>query len=201
MSTQTPIQMELLQKMQKEVKENERPIWHAFPDSTHRAKQIPGRMTSPPWLVLRLILLVGVLLVFIATSVVYHTASSLVWGYGAILLIAILVVVGVVLWRRHIRLMRLSRTLYAITTGQRLLVLTLDRDQLVQNSYYAQDLGRIDLVERSDGWGDIVIGGQQRLQSTGYSISMTTPRLIGIEHAREVSRLLTQLQSEQLPPQ
>jgi hypothetical protein len=86
---------------------------------------------------------------------------------------------------------RVLHTLYAITT-KRLIVLTRDRNQYPQNSYYPSDLGPINLIERADGWGDIVIGGQQRVLR-GFSV---TPRLAGIEHVRDVASLLTQLKEE-----
>ena len=91
---------------------------------------------------------------------------------------------------------RLHRTLYAITT-QRLIVLTLDCDQWIQNSYYPVDLGRVDVIERSDEWGDIIIGNQQRIESHGFSLAVITPQLCGVPQVRQVASLLTGLKAQQ----
>lgn len=190
--------MELVQKLRQQLQANEEQLWCSFPDRTRRAKQTPGRMFIPSWFIIRLILLGGIFIVFITTSVIYHTDAFLTLGYAVIVVAALIVGLGLVLLRRHVRLMRLQHTIYAITT-QRLLVLTLDRDQMVQNSYYPADLGRIDLIERRDGWGDIIIGGQQHLQSRGgFSLAVLSPRLSGVAKVREVASLLTRLKSEQI---
>ncbi len=193
---QTPVQRELIQKLGQELQPNEQVRWFSYPDTTRRAKQSPIRSLLSSWLVLRLILLGGMLVVFFLTSTLYQTDSFLPLSYGAIILLALIVGIALVALRRKTVRRRLQHTVYAITT-QRLIVITLDRDQVVQNAYYPSDLGRIDLIERSDGWGDIVIGGQQRVQSSDFSLAIVAPRLSGVAKAREVASLLVRLKSEQ----
>src|SRR5260370_30203230 len=82
----------------------------------------------------------------------------------------------------------LKRTLYAITS-QRVLVITTGHYQGV-HTYTRQDLGRIERVERSDGWGDVIFGPTQaglRGQRPGAAT-----RLIGVPHARGAGALLLQ---------
>lgn len=192
----TPVQMALTRKLQQELQANEQVTWFAYPDMTRRAKQAPARALFSSWLGLRILLLSFTLAVFFLSNSIYHADALLPLSYGAIILLALMVGMAVVLLRRRTARQRLQHTLYAITT-QRLLVITLDRDQVLQNSYYPSDLGRIDLIERNDSWGDIVIGGQQRVQSNGFSLAVVAPRLSGVAKAREVALLLTRLKSEQ----
>jgi hypothetical protein len=192
----TPIQMALTRKLQQELQTNEQVTWFAYPDTTRRAKQAPARALFSSWLGLRILLLIFTLAVFFLSNSIYQADAFLSLHYGAIILLALMVGSALVLLRRRTAQQRLQHTLYAITT-QRLLVITLDRDQVVQNSYYPSDLGRIDLIERNDSWGDIVIGGQQRVQSRGFSLAVVAPRLSGVAKAREVALLLTRLKAEQ----
>ena len=192
----TPEQMALTRKLQQELQVNEQVRWFSYPDITRRAKQASARSLLSSWVVLRIILLAFTLIVFFVSSFIYQADSFLPLIYGAVILLAFMVGVTFVLLRRQTAQRRLQHTLYAITT-QRLVVITLDRDQVVQNSYYPADLGRIDLIERNDGWGDIVIGGQQRVQSSGFSLAVVSPRLSGVAKVREVASFLTRLKSDQ----
>ena len=191
------VHVALGEKLQQELQMNEQVIWSAYPDRTRRAKQAPIRALFPSWIVLRIIILAGMFLIVIFTSVISKTTTFLLpLLYGAILLLVVFVWIILVVQRQRTAQRRFLSTIYAITT-RRLVVLTLEHGQFVQNSYYAADLGRIDLVERrSDGWGDIVIGSQ-RVQSRGYSLAVVSPRLSGVERVREVATLLTRLKAEQ----
>jgi hypothetical protein len=190
-------QTALSQKLQQELQRNEQVIWQAYPEGSRRAKQSLLRTLLPSWMVLRLFLLLSMFLVVVVTSIVYRSTTPLLLVlYGSIFLAVMLVAIILVVSPRRTARRRLQNTIYAITT-RRLLVITLDRDQWVQNSYEAQDLGRIDYIERGDGWGDVVIGVQQRVQSQGYSLVVMSPRLSGVEHARSVAALLQHLKVEQ----
>jgi|SRR5450432_3764779 hypothetical protein len=191
---QTSIQIALREKLQHEVQQ-EQVIWYAYPDPTRRAKQTSFRSPFPWWVVSRIIFLLGMLIVVIFTSVLARTTTFLLIPlYGAMLLFVIMIWIVLMAQRKSAARRRLKSTLYAITT-RRLVVITLDRGQFLQNSYVPQDLGRIDLIERQDGWGDVVVGSPP-VQSGGYSLAIVSPRLSGVPFAREVAALLTRLKAE-----
>jgi hypothetical protein len=191
---QTSIQIALCEKLQHELQQ-EQVIWYAYPDPTRRAKQTSFRSPFPWWIVSRIIFLLGMLIVVIFTSVLTRTTTFLLIPlYGAMLLFVIMIWIVLMAQRKSAARRRLKSTLYAITT-RRLVVITLDRGQFLQNSYVPQDLGRIDLIERQDGWGDVVVGSP-RVQSGGYSLAVVSPRLSGVPSAREVAALLTRLKTE-----
>jgi hypothetical protein len=131
----------------------------------------------------------------IFTSVLTRTTTFLLIPlYGAMLLFVIMIWIVLMAQRKSAARRRLKSTLYAITT-RRLVVITLDRGQFLQNSYVPQDLGHIDLIERQDGWGDVVVGSPH-VQSSGYSLAVVSPWLSRVPPAREVAALLTCLKTE-----
>ena len=186
-SLRTP---ELLQKLQDILQPDEEVCWFASPNPAKKAIQMSVNALVSSWFVIRLFLLSCVLLtMFVMMSEIQD--ALFLQSFGIVLGLLLILMLLRVFLRVRIARQRVLHTIYAITT-KRLIVLTRDRHHYTQNIYGPSDLGTINPIERLDGWGDIVIGGQQRIVR-GYAVS---PRIGGIEHVCEVATLLIQLKEE-----
>ena len=182
---QTPVQRALREKLQHELQQ-EQAIWYTYPDPTRRAKQTRLRSSFPWWIVSRVLLLLGMLIVVIYTSILARTTTFLLIPlYGGMLLFVVVIWMVLMVQRKSAVRRSLKNTLYAITT-RRLVAITLDCGQFIQNSYVPQDLGRIDLIEWQDGWGDVAVGSPHVL-SSGNPLAVVSSWLSGVPSAREVA--------------
>lgn len=190
-TSHTTMQETLYKKLHQALLPQEDIRWYAYPDPAHLAKRAP-RLLLSSWARIRLVFIVALLLVLFLSRLTYPAQGTffpmLTIGYGLFLMLS--VSIGIVSVARRIRTarIRLRSTIYAITSW-RVIVMTIDRAQCFQNAYAASDMGRIDIIERNDGWGDIVIGSQQRV---------VTSRLAGVADVRNIAQLLTQFKTEHI---
>ena len=198
----TPLQLELQRKLHQDLYQNEQVIWYSYPNADRRAKQSVILMLSflglGPRLWVRLFSLLLVAIAFLAVNSTYASdpaVEALPQIYWGVLLLLFILLFALGFWRAHSNRKRIECTIYAIT-NQRLIIITKDQDQFTPNAYQLAELGRIDLVERHDQWGDIILSAQQRMRSTGLARIMTTPRLIGIANVRAIASLLLSTQAQ-----
>lgn len=193
----TPAQEALQRKLTQEVQNNEQILWCAGPDSAHRATTFSIRAFLSSRVGLRLIMVCIILISLLSASLTYQDENNFILPITYAVVLLLLVIVGVShVYRNTARIQnQLQHTVYGITS-HRLIVLTQSRDHTLQNSYYAADLGRIDLIERTDGWGDIVLGGHQRIGNVVLSTAVASPRLAGVAHVRQVATLLEGLKQQ-----
>ena len=175
-----------------ELRPGEQLLWWAQPDPKRRANR--GQLLANTWTLWSVIaiavitILLTVYNLFLQSTANYFDTSSLLYSIVFILLMCIIVVRRLPFLARG-RTQDIRNTVYAIT-NYRVIVIT-TKNQYIVNSHTKNDIGRIDRVERSDGYGDVTYGLPQTVAAS-YGAITGKATLSGIPDVRTVEALMIQ---------
>lgn len=176
----------------RELRDGEQPLWCARPDPKRRIER-GARAGAFEWSVRVRLASLPVVAILAAVSFLLERRSptahtfTLLFVLAALLLLFSLASSLPKYTRKRSARANLRHIVYAIT-NQRILVISNGRGQEGVRSYTRQEIGRLQRLERQDGWGDIIFGQGQAGQ--GEQHAATAARFSGIPDVRAVEALL-----------